>query len=323
VPDKIAVVLFQLGGPDSLDAVKPFLYNLFCDPDIIDFSGAFLARKPLARFISSRRSKKVIEKYQIIGGKSPILEHTKTQAASLERELNKTISAKVFIAMRYWHPLTEEVVTSIQKEQFKKIILLPLYPHYSKATTGSSLNEWNRQCALKKNFPSSAKTISSFHNHPLYIEAIVKNIQKALMKFSHISQEEVDLIVSAHGTPASLVKKGDPYKEQIEETVRLVMERGQWNSTHTLCYQSKVGPVKWLEPSLRETIQNLAAKGRKHFLIIPISFVTEHLETLNEINIEIRREAEQLGVEQFELMPALNDSPKFIQCLTELVMEKV
>ncbi len=322
-PEKsIAVVLLQLGGPDSLEAIEPFLYNLFCDPDIIDFPGAFLARKPLARFISSRRSKKVIENYRAIGGKSPILELTKTQATSLERELNKTISAKVFVAMRYWHPLMEKVVREIQMGRFDKIILLPLYPQYSQATTGSSLNEWNRQCVLKNLSATSTKTISSFHNHPLYIEAIVENIRITMTKFSEFAAGEIDLVFSAHGTPMSLVKKGDPYKEQIEETVRLVMESGQWNSPHILCYQSKVGPVKWLKPSLRETIHTLAEKGRKHLLIVPISFVSDHIETLHEINILIRKEAEQLAIERFELMPALNDSPKFILCLTQLVLEK-
>ena len=321
--NNVAVVLFQLGGPDSLEAVEPFLYNLFCDPDIIDFPGAFLARKTLAKFISSRRSKRVIENYRLIGGKSPIGDLTNRQAHSLQIELNKQINTKVFIAMRYWHPLIEEVVQDIRSEQFEQIILLPLFPHYSKATTGSSLNEWKRQCKTQKLDSPSTKTINAYYDHPLYIEAIVRNIRIALAKFSHLTSDQIDLIFSAHGTPINLVNAGDPYSDHIKETMRLVMKNGGWESPHVLCYQSKVGPVQWLKPSLSETINALAANGRKHFLIIPISFVTDHIETLHEINIEVRKEAVQLGIEQFEIMPALNDSPKFIQCLKDLVLSNI
>ena len=320
--DKIAVVLFQLGGPDSLEAIEPFLFNLFCDPDIVDFPGAFLARKPLAKFISARRSKRAIGNYRAIGGKSPILDLTNSQAASLEHELNKTISARVFVAMRYWHPLTESVLLDIKDKTFRKIILLPLYPQYSKATTGSSFNEWRRLLLLHRlDIPSAS--ILSFHDHPLYIDAIVEKINLALKDFSNIDQSEIDLVFSAHGTPVSLVRKGDPYKKQIEETVRLVMQAGKWRSPDLLCYQSKVGPVKWLEPSLKQTIRALAEKKRRHLLIIPVSFVTDHIETLHEINIEIRKEAGMLGFKSFNLMPALNDSPIFMKCLSELVLSNI
>ena len=319
----IAVVLFQLGGPDSLEAIEPFLYNLFCDPDIINFPGAFLARKPLAKFISSKRSKKVAEHYAEIGGKSPIIELTGAQAAALQAELDKRCRAKVFVAMRYWHPFTEEVIAELKKSRFDRVILLPLYPQYSKATTASSLNEWNRQCARLdfKNVPT--ETVCCYHNHPLYIEAIVDRVNSAYEKFSAISPEDTDLVFSAHGVPLSLIAGGDPYQQHIEETVRLVIENGQWKSPHVLCYQSKVGPAKWLKPSLLETIRELAGRGRKHLLVIPVAFVTEHIETLHEINIETRAEAGRLGIAQFEMMAALNNHPKFISCLTDLVMNNV
>ena len=320
---KIAVVLFQLGGPDSLEAVEPFLYNLFCDPDIINFPGAFLARRPLAKFISSRRAKKVADHYREIGGKSPIVGLTNAQARALEIQLNQSIPAKVFVAMRYWHPLTEEVIAELKPGRFSKIICLPLYPQYSKATTVSSVKEWERQCSILDFKAIPTETICCYHNHPLYIEAIVENINGTYSKFSSLPPDEVDLIFSAHGIPLSLVKEGDPYKDQIEETVRLVVERGGWKSPYRLCYQSKVGPAEWLEPSLHTAIAELAAVGRKHFLVIPVAFVTEHIETLHEINIEAREEAIHLGVEQFEMMPALNDSPKFIECLKALVMANV
>ena len=320
---KIAVVLFQLGGPDSLEAVEPFLYNLFCDPDIINFPGVFLARKPLAKFIASRRSPKASAHYKEIGGKSPILELTKAQAISLEKELNTQIPANVFVAMRYWHPLTEEVITALQKERYSKIILLPLYPQFSKTTTVSSMKEWSHQCRILHYHDTPVNSICCYYNHPLYIEAIVDRVNEVHRKFSPKHPHDIDIIFSAHGVPVSVIKEGDPYQRHIEETVKLVCKKGGWISPHDLCYQSKVGPAEWLKPSLHETMRLLASKGRKNFLVVPIAFVTEHIETLHEINMEAREAAEQFGVEQFEMMPALNDSPKFIACLADLVMKKV
>lgn len=318
--DRIAVVLFQLGGPDSLEAIEPFLYNLFCDPDIIDFPCAFIVRKPIAKFISSRRSKKVIDKYRSIGSKSPITELTKSQAHALEIELNKHFPSKVFTAMRYWYPMTDEIIQQIKKDAFKKIILLPMYPQYSKVTSGSSLNEWKRLHEVEK---VSTTIIQSFHDHPIYIEALIDKIQTAFIKFSSIEEREIDLIFSAHSIPMSIVKKGDPYKNQIQETVQLLTKKGEWKSPHYICYQSKVGPISWLGPSLRETVHHLAAEGRQNLLIIPVSFVSDHIETLYDINIEMRQEAERIGIKQFVLMPALNDSPKFIECLKTLVLENI
>ncbi len=319
----IAVVCLQLGGPDSIEAIGPFLYNLFSDPDIIDFPGAFLARKSLARLIASRRSPVVAERYREIGGKSPILDLTRTQTDALQRELRRTVNADVYIAMRYWHPLTGETISAMRQKQYDKVILLPLYPQYSRATTVSSVKEWKRECALMGYTDVPTETICCYHNHPRYIEAIAENINRTYERFAGIGPEEIDIIFSAHGVPVSLVRKGDPYKNQIEETVMLVTERGAWKSPHTLCYQSKVGPAKWLGPSLPETIARLAREGRRHLLVVPIAFVTEHIETLHEINIEARAEAEHLGIARFEMMPALNDHPKFIQCLAELVLANV
>lgn len=320
--EKIAVVLFQLGGPDSPEAVEPFLYNLFCDPDIINFPGSFLARKPLAKFISSRRAGAAAAHYKEIGGRSPIIDLTQAQASALAQELNKQFPADVFVAMRYWRPLTGEVIAQLKKERYTKIVLLPLYPQLSKATTLSSFKEWQRQCKLCKYTGVPTVSVCCYHNHPMYIEAIVDNINSAYAKFSHLNPHDVDLVFSAHGIPVSLIKEGDPYQRQIEETVRLVSERGGWTSPHLLCYQSKIGPSEWLKPSLNSTMRSLAEKGRKHLLVIPIAFVTEHIETLHEINMEAREEAEKLGIKQFEMMPALNDSPKFIQCLADLVISK-
>lgn len=320
---RIAVVLFQLGGPDSLEAVEPFLFNLFMDSDIIDFPLALLLRRPLASFISRNRSIRVRENYKQIGGKSPIFKFTKRQADALEANLiARGIDAKTFIAMRYWRPFTGEVVHALRGGGFSRIILLPLYPHYSQATTFSSVNEWNRQ-VHQYGLAIPTRIVCCYPNHPKFIEAIVDHVNRSLKKFEHIDRHQIDLIFSAHGVPVSYIRKGDPYQLQVEETVRQVTMQGTWEIRHTLCYQSKVGPMEWLRPSLVETVDRLAQEGRKHFLIIPIAFVTDHIETLHEINIEVRKHASAMGVQQFEMMPALNDHPKFIECLADLVLERL
>jgi ferrochelatase len=319
---KVAVILMQLGGPDSLEGVEPFLYNLFVDPDIIDFPFAKIAREPLARLIASRRSKRVQHRYAEIGGKSPIVELTNLQARALEQELQNSVDVRVFVAMRYWHPLTEEAIEQIKEGGFSRIVLLPLYPQYSKTTTGSSLNEWTRQFPKARLNSVDVRIVHDFHDHPLYIEALVERINEALPRFQR-REDEIHLLFSAHGVPKSVIELGDPYKAQVEETVRLVMERGSWKSPHTLCWQSKVGPSVWLKPYLHKIIPELASRGVKNLLVIPIAFVTEHIETLHEINIEAREQAERLGISRFEMMPALNDSPKFISALADLVVRSL
>ena len=314
---KIAVVLFQLGGPDSLPAVEPFLYNLFCDPDIINFPGSFLARKPLAKLISTTRSKKVTQRYAEIGGGSPIRRLTEQQARALEIALQHHIPARTIVAMRYWHPDTRKAIAALESAPFDELVLLPLYPHYSFATTGSSLKEWNR--LYKPKVP--VHLIDHFFDHPDYISGIVERINTVLRQLPR--PDDVQLVFSAHGLPMALVDKGDPYPQHIEATVRLVREMGAWPNPHTLCYQSRVGPQKWLQPPLTGTLENLARGGVKRMLVVPISFLTEHIETLHEINIEAREQAESLGVHDFHMMPALNDSPLLIRALADLVLRSV
>ncbi|MGH9788610.1 MAG: ferrochelatase [Candidatus Acidiferrales bacterium] len=348
----IGVVLFQLGGPDSLEAVEPFLVNLFSDPEIIDFPFARLARPTLAKLVARNRAGKVRRHYKEIGGRSPIIELTQRQARALERELSRTMEARVWVAMRYWHPLTEEVVREVAAAQPDELVLLPLYPQYSKVTTGSSLNEWKRRQAKVAGWRIPTHTVPEFYRHPLYLEAMVERINQALARFpapptAGAAGESAALVFSAHGVPLSVIESGDPYCGQTEETVELVMQRGGWPRTqapgeiaieghggegagargrrhpHQLCYQSRVGPGRWTEPMLHTTLQNVRASGATRVLVIPISFVTEHIETLHEIDIEAREQAEKLGFEQFEVMPALNDSPLFIQCLADLVLKAV
>jgi ferrochelatase len=323
---RVGIVLFQLGGPDSLQAVEPFLLNLFLDPDIIPMGPLGFLRKPLARLISSRRSIPVAGKYAEIGRRSPIGLLTERQRVRLVEAVSPYIDPVAVTAMRYWHPMTAEAVDTLRKaEPLEEIVLLPLYPHFSYATTLSSLKEWRRVYG-KSNGGPKVCTIGQFYNHPRYVQAVVQRIGSILRQFPDSSR--IHLVFSAHGLPMSLVKKGDPYPQQIEETVRLVSEAGGrqypgWPRTHLLCYQSRVGRAKWLQPPLTGTIERLGHEGVKEMLVVPISFVTEHIETLHEINIEARDEAKKVGIERFRMMPAVGDSPLFIGALKELVLDAV
>jgi len=328
---RVGIVLFQLGGPDSLEAVEPFLLNLFLDPDIIPLGPFGLLRRPIAKLISSRRSIPVAGKYGQIGGRSPIGALTERQRARLVEAVSPYIDAVAVTAMRYWHPFTLEAVDTLRKAgALDEIVLLPLYPHYSYATTLSSLKEWRRVADQAKWGSPAGKpperTINNFHDHPLYIQALVQRIGSVLRQFPDSSR--IHLVFSAHGLPMSLVEKGDPYPKQIEETVHLTCGLGAkqypgWPRTHLLCYQSRVGPAKWLQPPLTRTIERLGHEGVKEMLVVPISFVTEHIETLHEINIEAREEAMNLGIETFRMMPAVGDSRLFIAALKELVLRAV
>lgn len=309
---KTAVVLLNLGGPDSLDAIEPFLFNLFSDPDIFKIP---IGQKFFAKTISKLRAPKVSEEYKLIGGKSPINEWTELQRKMLEeklKEIDESIS--VFVAMRYWKPLTSEVTAKIKEGYFNKIILLPLYPHYSISTTGSSFNEWDRHFTKKD---EKIIKIESYHTNQLYIDALNERIDQTLTKFPPEVQSEVQLVFSAHGTPVSMVKKGDPYSHHILETVNKVMESRNHSHEHHLCYQSKVGPVKWLTPATDEMIEELSAKEKKHLLIIPISFVSDHVETSFELDIEYRHVADENNIENYIVMEGLNDSELFINALVE------
>jgi ferrochelatase len=316
-----------MGGPDSLEAVEPFLYNLFCDPDIIDFPFARLAREPLARLVSSRRARRVQNHYAQIGGKSPIREATELQASRLESELRNSLEARVFVAMRYWHPLTEEAVRQVLDQQIRMLVLLPLYPQYSAVTTGSSLNEWERQ--FPPRHPAEVRIVRDYHTHPLYIAAQVERINEGLAEFRKTNgsalrlPSDVHLLFSAHGVPKSIIEAGDPYQAQIEATVRLVKERGAWPNPHSICYQSRSGPGRWLGPSLHEALQTLALTPSERALVVPISFVSDHVETLYEINIEAREIANRLSIRHFHLTRGLNDSPTFIRTLADLVLQAV
>lgn len=304
----------NLGGPDSLEAIQPFLYNLFCDPDIFKLP---FGQKMLAKFISTKRAPKVAEEYKLVGGKSPINDWTELQRKMLEEQLRKSFeNIDVYTAMRYWKPLTEEIVKIVESKNYDKIVLLPLYPHYSITTTGSSFNEWKRHY---KGSRDKLIEICSYNRDELYLAAINQRIDETIERFPAEVRKNIQLVFSAHGTPVSLVKKGDPYSHQIKETVEAVMQARNFSHEHHLCYQSKVGPMKWLEPATDTMIKELSANGKKHLLIIPISFVSDHVETLFELDIEYRHVAEHAGIENYIVMKGLNDSKLFIQQLESLV----
>jgi ferrochelatase len=313
---RVGVVLFQLGGPDTLAAIEPFLYNLFCDPDIIDFPFARIGRKPLAKLISTTRARKVQHHYATIGGSSPIRRFTERQAQALETELNnRGADARCFVAMRYWHPFTREAIAQLEAAHCDEVVLLPLYPQYSSTTTGSSLNEWRR--LFHGDVP--VRNVGPFYRHPTYLDAVIEKIEAALARFPVPARPEI--VFSAHSIPLSIVATGDPYQRQIEETVRLLMERGGWPNRYRLCYQSKVGASKWLQPSLHRTLHDLASEKVREVCIVPVAFVSDHVETLGEIDHEAREEALRLGITQFEMSAGLNDSPRFVSALGELVLE--
>jgi ferrochelatase len=315
---RVGVVLFQLGGPDTLDAIEPFLFNLFCDPDIIDFPFARIGRKPLAKLISSTRARKVQHHYATIGGGSPIRRFTEQQARALQLKLGESgLDTRCFVAMRYWHPFTAEAIAHLRAARCDEVVLLPLYPHYSSTTTGSSLNEWNR--LFSEEIP--VHLVGPFYHHELYLRALVERVDEALARFDDPERPEV--VFSAHSVPVAVIQKGDPYQRQIEETVKLVMQRGGWANGYRLCYQSKVGASKWLQPSLHAALREIAAEKDREVCIVPISFVSDHVETLGEIDHEARAEAAKLGIHRFEMTSGLNDSRTFIAALADLVSRAI
>ncbi len=316
MPAKTAVLLLQMGGPDSVEAVEPFLYNLFSDRDIMRIGPAFL--QPLiARIIARRRAPTSTAFYEKIGGRSPIRELTEIQARALEDILGPDF--RCFVAMRYWRPSTVEALAAVKREGIPSIIALSLYPHYSRTTTGSSMNELKRVLG-EAGTEFEVSYIDRFYDHPLYIEALASRIEEGLAGFTE--RDMTHLLFSVHSLPQSVIDAGDPYLDHILETVRLVMERFEGMDYH-LSFQSRAGPVKWLEPSTEEMLQRLADAGCGDLLVVPLSFVSDHIETLYEIDIQYAEEAKALGIGNFRRAPSLNDSPLFIKCLAELVRKTV
>ncbi|XP_057851922.2 ferrochelatase-2, chloroplastic isoform X1 [Cryptomeria japonica] len=324
--DRVGVLLLNLGGPDTLDDVQPFLFNLFSDPDIIRLPRFFrFLQQPLAKFISVFRAPKSREGYAAIGGGSPLRKITYEQADALRLALEgKKTPAKVYVGMRYWYPFTEEAIEQIKRDKVTKLVVLPLYPQYSISTSGSSIRLL--QSLFREDdylIRLQHVIIASWYEREGYIQVMANLIEKELQSF--VCAEKVMIFFSAHGVPVTYVENaGDPYKTQMEECVALIMEelkqRGIYNE-HTLAYQSRVGPVEWLKPYTDETIIELGQRGVKSLLAVPISFVSEHIETLEEIDMEYKELALESGIENWGRVPALGSEPAFISDLADAVIE--
>lgn len=318
-PRKLAVVLFNLGGPDRLEAVEPFLTNLFSDPAIIGLPRPF--RGLLARVIARRRGSIAREIYAQLGGGSPLLRLTQDQAEALEAALaGRGITARVFIAMRYWHPMSAETATRVAAYAPDEVVLLPLYPQYSMTTTGSSLRAW-REAAGAAGLSGSVRAICCYPCDRGFIAAVGELVRAAAAP-ARQRGETMRILFSAHGLPKRVIASGDPYQWQVEATVAAVVaELGELACDHTICYQSRVGPLEWIGPSIEAELARAAGDGVSRVVVVPIAFVSEHSETLVELDIEYRKVATELGIKNYTRVPAVGTAPAFIAGLADLVVE--
>ena len=311
--NKNGVILLNMGGPDTLDNVRPFLFNLFSDREIIPLGPAFL-QKFLAWIIARRRAPKSRAIYAKIGGGSPLKDISFRQAKALQNALHEDGDYLVTVAMRYWPPFADQAIQKLLAAGVNHLIAVTLYPHYSKATTGSSLSQLQR--ALQHLAPETPLTsISSWPTQSEYIAALAENIMLRLQEFA---SQPVQIVYSAHSLPVSFIQGGDPYVEHIEQTIKAIEKiTGQKGR---LCYQSRSGPVEWLSPSTPEMLETLADEGCKNILMVPISFVSDHIETLYEIDMLYKEHAAKRSM-CLKSSPSLNTNPRFIQALRSLVLQ--
>ena len=313
---RIAVVLFNLGGPDSPAAVEPFLFNLFYDRNIIDLPTAL--RWPLAKFIAARRAMAARAIYHEMGGRSPILPNTERQAAALQAALGDLGEIRVFIAMRYWHPLTEEAVAAVKRFTPDDVILLPLYPQFSTTTTESSNRIW-REAAKRQSLNVPQKLVCCYPSEAGFTTAVAKVTAAAIARAKAKTAAPIRVIFSAHGLPKKVVDRGDPYVAQVSATVHAVVDRlGLAAQEWMVAFQSRVGPLAWVGPPTDHSIEEAAQAG-KAVIVVPIAFVSEHSETLVELDIEYRRLAEKRGAAAYERAPTVSEDPDFIAGLADLV----
>jgi ferrochelatase len=323
----LGVILLNMGGPTSLDAVRPFLENLFLDREIISFGPMEFARKPLARFIAKKRAEIVKKNYAMIGGKSPIAELSIAQGEALQKALaahyGDGVRISVEVGFSYWHPFIAEAMEKLDKDGYTSVFLMPLYPHYSKTTTGSCLKTWRDLHRARGNHRFKVQSVKAYPLEDAFIDAISERIDEGLRLFPEDRRSRVTLQFSAHGTPVSLVEQGDPYSHQIRATMEEIMRRRSDGLPYHLSFQSKVGPAKWLTPGTVEKTRELAAAGVRDLLVIPIAFVTDHIETLHELGIDLRKDALHAGIENFHVMPALNTSEKYIASLAGQIIRRM
>jgi ferrochelatase len=311
------LVLLNMGGPDSLRAVRPFLYNLFSDRDLIQLPAGALLQRPFAFMISVLRAPKVRLNYASIGGKSPLLEWTDKQAKGVARELGENV--KPFVAMRYSKPRAEETLRKMKQDGIEQAVVLSMYPHYTTATTGSSIKDFEATAA--RIYPElNYSVISEWYDWPAYLDALANRIREGLEKFHELVRDEVPILFSAHALPQKFIDDGDPYLDHVMCTVRGVMERFE-EHPWKLGFQSRTGPVQWMEPDTLDVLDQLGEEQVPGALIVPISFVSDHIETLQEIDYEMRMHAEAIGLPRFERSPSLNDQQDFLQALAALVRD--
>ena len=313
---KKAVILFNLGGPDSLSAVEPFLFNLFNDPAIISLPSIF--RFPLAKLISKRRTPVAKAIYAEMGGRSPILEETQAQADAIEKNLkNEQDEYKCFIVMRCWNPRASATIKKVKEFNPTQIILLPLYPQYSAATSGSSINEWQDVCKKEK-LKTETKIICCYPTEKDFILSYANLIKE---KIDLKKLNDITLIFSAHGLPENKIKNGDPYQWQVEQSVKeLVNKLSIEKLNYILSYQSRVGPLKWIGQSTEKDIKD-EAKKQKIIIVVPVAFVSEHSETLVELDIEYRKLAEENGSKEYIRVPAVTANRDFINSLKSSILQ--
>ena len=315
----LGVVLMNMGGPDSLEAVEPFLRNLFSDRDLIKLPWGGFGQGALARLVAGRRAPKVRELYRSIGGRSPIAELTDRQARGLEAALRAAgVDCRCHVAMRYWKPFADDAVRALKAEGADRVLALTLYPHFSYSTTGSSLKDLARALA-DTGVTAPLSSIDRFGEDESYLDALAETVTAGLADFPAAERGEVPVLFSAHGLPQRYVDNGDPYEREVRATVAGVVARLDLGDRWRLGFQSKVGPVKWLGPSTEQVIHDLARRGAGKLLVVPVAFVSDHIETLQEIDLLYRDVALAAGIEDFRRAPALNDRPAFIAALACLV----
>ncbi len=307
------ICLLYMGGPSDLDAVKPFLSALFSDRELIQLPGGPLSGL-LAKLIVTFRAPRVLRHYQEIGGGSPLLETTLEQARLLEQALGSDGDFAVEVAMRYSPPRVDEALASLRQRGAERLVALPLYPHYSAATTGSSFKDLDRALAALGD-PWPVTRVESFHDDPRYLDALADTVRAGLEE----AGPGATVLFSAHSLPVSFIQRGDPYQAQVEATVAGVVSRLELDSWH-LCYQSRSGPVEWLGPNTVELCDQLIDAGERRLLLVPVSFVSDHIETLHELDIQLRAHCQERGAEQFVRAPTLGVAPDFIQALRELCL---
>jgi protoporphyrin/coproporphyrin ferrochelatase len=317
---RLGVLLFNLGGPERLEDVKPFLFNLFSDPEIIRIKNDRL-RRLVAWWIATTRKKRSQGYYRKIGGGSPLRRLTEAQAAALEASLAESgVDARVHVGMQCWTPTIDDGVARLAADGVDRLVVLPLYPQFSVATTGSALKVLDPVLARRGLARLDRRVIRQWHDDPGYVESLAATIRPELAAFPDPAATHV--VYSAHSIPQRYVDEGDPYLEQTEQTVALVERALGGGHSWTLAFQSKVGPVKWLEPSTNQVIADLGRKGTKQILIVPVSFVSDHIETLYEIDILYRELVAEAGIPDFRRAPALNVMPRFIEALRDLVLRE-